>query len=345
MAFPSIASVSPGMPTTRFTTFTPGSSTESNTTTSCRFGSRNAGRRAPTTGTSAPYSALLTNRKSPMSSVFSILPDGMRNASTRRARRKNQITSAAAMDFTHSQVCWDSALACGVGVVGVMFTFRICLAWLRPLGHEYVRLSRDRPMPIGGKDQLGAVWREHWEPVEVPVRGDLHESRTVHVHEVEIEVAGPWILVVRREDDPPAVGMEIRCEVGPAEVRDLPLVRAVRVHDPQLHMARPDQVFGQEGPVVRRVLRRLRVERPIHDLAAVRRKERATVVSQCGREPPYVAAIHVHRVDVEIPIPRGREHDVPAIDGHRRLGIVARRLGEPGRSTAIGVGGIEVVLV
>ena len=61
------------------------------------------GRRVWMSGTSAPYSALLTNRKSPISRVFSMLPDGIRNASTRKVRRKNQTTSATAIDLVHSQ--------------------------------------------------------------------------------------------------------------------------------------------------------------------------------------------------------------------------------------------------
>src|SRR5262249_48065995 len=36
-------------------------------------------------------------------SVFSMLPDGIRNASTRKVRRKNQTMSATTMDLVHSQ--------------------------------------------------------------------------------------------------------------------------------------------------------------------------------------------------------------------------------------------------
>src|SRR5512144_2726562 len=53
-------------------------------------------------GTSAPYSALFTKRKSPISRVFSMLPDGIRKASTRKVRRKNQTTSATTIDLVHS---------------------------------------------------------------------------------------------------------------------------------------------------------------------------------------------------------------------------------------------------
>ena len=46
---------------------------------------------------------MFTNRKSPISSVFSMLPEGIRNASTRKVRSRNQITSATLMDLVHSQ--------------------------------------------------------------------------------------------------------------------------------------------------------------------------------------------------------------------------------------------------
>jgi hypothetical protein len=47
---------------------------------------------------------LFTNRKSPMSRVFSMLPDGIRKASTRKVRRKNHTTSATTMDLVQSQI-------------------------------------------------------------------------------------------------------------------------------------------------------------------------------------------------------------------------------------------------
>ena len=38
-----------------------------------------------------------------MSRVFSMLPEGIRNASTRNVRRKNQTTSATMIDLVQSQ--------------------------------------------------------------------------------------------------------------------------------------------------------------------------------------------------------------------------------------------------
>ena len=54
--------------------------------TSPRRGSRSAGSRLPVNGTSAPYTSLFTRRKSPTSSVRSMLPLGILNASTMNAR-------------------------------------------------------------------------------------------------------------------------------------------------------------------------------------------------------------------------------------------------------------------
>src|ERR1700737_4514605 len=54
-------------------------------------------------GTSAPYRALLKKRKSPMRRGFSMLPEGIRNASTRNVRRKNQTTRATMIDLAQSQ--------------------------------------------------------------------------------------------------------------------------------------------------------------------------------------------------------------------------------------------------
>src|SRR5512138_465815 len=49
-----------------------------------------------------PYTSLFTNSQSPTSSVGIMLPDGMRNASTKNVRMKRKMRSAPAMDFTFS---------------------------------------------------------------------------------------------------------------------------------------------------------------------------------------------------------------------------------------------------
>src|SRR5829696_470138 len=56
-----------------------------------------------------PYTSLFTNSQSPTSSAGIMLPDGMRNASTKNVRMKRKITSAPAIDFTFSQSVAGSA--------------------------------------------------------------------------------------------------------------------------------------------------------------------------------------------------------------------------------------------
>src|SRR2546430_10998706 len=51
---------------------------------------------------SPPNTALLTNRKSPMRSVFSMLAEGMRNASTRNDRSTIQISRAVPIALSHA---------------------------------------------------------------------------------------------------------------------------------------------------------------------------------------------------------------------------------------------------
>ena len=74
----------------------------------------------PTSGTSGPYTALFTKRKSPMSSVCSMLPEGIRNASTRNVRMISHATMATAIDLTHSTrvESFFGSAAAGPGAAG-----------------------------------------------------------------------------------------------------------------------------------------------------------------------------------------------------------------------------------
>src|SRR6476659_8331805 len=54
-------------------------------------------------GMCGPYTSLFTNSQSPTSSAGIMLPDGMRNASTKNVRMNRKITNAPAIDFTFSQ--------------------------------------------------------------------------------------------------------------------------------------------------------------------------------------------------------------------------------------------------
>src|SRR5437879_9685263 len=95
---------------------------------------------------------------------------------------------------------------------------------LDPVGDKDVRLALHLAVAIRGPDELFAVRRKHGEGVELGAGRDLLESRAVAVHEIQVEVPGTGILIVRSEDDTPAIGVEIRREAGAPEVRDLPLM-------------------------------------------------------------------------------------------------------------------------
>ena len=59
-----------------------------------------------------PYTSLFTNSQSPTSSAGIMLPDGMRNASTKNVRMNRKIRSAPAIDLTFSHSVTGSA-RCG----------------------------------------------------------------------------------------------------------------------------------------------------------------------------------------------------------------------------------------
>src|SRR5690349_24968470 len=66
-----------------------------------------------------PYTSLLTKSQSPTSSVGIMLPDGMRNASTKNVRMTRKMRSAPAIDLTFSH------RVAGIG----RFAFTLPRAW------------------------------------------------------------------------------------------------------------------------------------------------------------------------------------------------------------------------
>ena len=79
------------------------------------------------------------------------------------------------------------------------------------------------------------------------------------------------------------------------------LLGAVRVRDPELHGARPDEPLGEQRAVgVERLAGRTRGAPD--DLRAVRREERAAVVTGRVGQAAHVAAVGVHAVEVEIAV-------------------------------------------
>src|SRR5690348_1875760 len=93
-----------------------------------------------------------------------------------------------------------------------------------PIGNINVQLPDRCATSIRRPNELLSVRTEHGKAVELGVRGDLLESGTIDVHQVEIEVSAMGIPVIRREDDALSVGRIVRREVGPAQVGDLMLV-------------------------------------------------------------------------------------------------------------------------
>src|SRR5206468_11173909 len=106
-----------------------------------------------------------------------------------------------------------------------------------------------------------------------------------------------------------AVGRPRRSEVRAAELGDLTLVTSVGIHDPELH------AVGAHEPLAQQLLIRDkravgRMPRAIRDLLAVRRPPWTAVVAWRRREPAYVGAVDVHRVDVEISVLERGEDDL-----------------------------------
>ena len=78
---------------------------------------------------------------------------------------------------------------------------------------------------------------------------------------------------------------------------------------------------------------------------AVGREERAAVVARGVRQPADVGAVDVHRVELEIAILERREDNCLAVGRERSLGGVDAVAREALGAAAIGIGGVDVVLV
>ena len=95
-----------------------------------------------------------------------------------------------------------------------------------------------------------SIRREHREPVETLIHGDLFQIGSVDVDQVEIEVAALGIAQVGGKDNPPAIRMEKGTEVGGAIAGHLNPVGAVGVHHEDVELARLDQVPTQQVAVL-----------------------------------------------------------------------------------------------
>src|SRR6266550_2430961 len=139
--------------------------------------------------------------------------------------------------------------------------------------------------------------------------------------------------------------IQIRSAVGPAEIGDLVLMRAVAVHDPDFHAHGPHQILRDQAAVIRGIRGGLRMPGAIDDLLAVGREERAAVVAEGARQALQVAAIHTHRVDVEVATPQRREHDRLPVRGERPFRIVPGIVRDASSSLTVRIRDVDVVIV
>src|SRR6185436_5867911 len=192
-----------------------------------------------------------------MRSVFSMLPDGMRKASTSSERTTSQITSATAIDLTHSHADCPTVRD-GLELSATLILLH--LFGLFPFGQEDIGLSRRLPITVGSEDEFLPVRRKHREAVEVSVGGHLGETGSVQVDQEEIEVSRPGVWVIRSKDESFSVRRKIGCEVGAAELGDLPRVGAIGVRHPKLHLGGAHQVLLEQILIVGLLFLRLGLE-------------------------------------------------------------------------------------
>ena len=120
---------------------------------------------------------------------------------------------------------------------------------LLPVRYEDVRFARLVRMSVRCPYELCPIGTEHRESIERLVERELLETGTVGVYKVEIEISASWTLVIGRKNYTLSVRRPRRTEVRTAKMRDLPLVRAVGIHDEQLDFGRSHQPLVQKIPV------------------------------------------------------------------------------------------------
>ena len=178
-------------------------------------------------------------------------------------------------------------------------------------------------------DELAAVRRRHGQAVEAVRVGDPDRFlRALRVDDEDLEVLETEL--VRGEEDVLARGVLVRGPAHRAEVGQLPLVRAVEIH-------RPD--VGYQAVLA---------EAPPDDAGTVSEEEGAAVVSRHVREPGLFAAVGAHDVDLaevrgvdfqqvcfalgEFPVEGvagGGEDDPLAVRGVGAFGVVAGDVRQP----------------
>src|SRR5215813_1954325 len=213
---------------------------------------------------------------------------------------------------------------------------------LYPIRNEHIGVALLRRVAVGAEDDLLAVGREHREAVEGVVERDALQPRAVDVDYIKVEVAPALVIDVRREDDPLAVGEEVRSEAGFVELCHAALVRPVGVHHPDVQLRRADQILFEQRQIVGLLFLGLGVISAEDYLFAVVAPERPAVVAEFVGQPLHVLTVLVHRVDVQVAVAQAGEDDRPVFTD-RGLGVVAvgRRQRPDVRSVEVGDEDVE----
>src|SRR5437763_777715 len=155
-----------------------------------------------------------------------------------------------------------------------------CRSLLDPVGDEEVCLVRIGIVAVRRPNDAVAIGTEHRKAVE-GVRGrHLLEAGSVRIDQKKVEIPELGVgMMVRGKDDFLSVGGPRGTKASRAQVRDLVLVAAVGVHDPEIHLVRSHQPLRQQLPVGRNVARGLGMVGSIYDPLAVGRPPRTPVVA------------------------------------------------------------------
>ena len=137
--------------------------------------------------------------------------------------------------------------------------------------------------------------------------------------------------------------MEKRGPVGLAELGDLPKVGAVYVAGKDFEVGGLDQAFGQQLFVGGHRFRGLGPGSAEHQFFAVWREKSPPVVAQFEGDLTLVAAVYVHRPQLQVAAAGGGEHDFFAVRGDGRFGIVAGRIGQLPNDLAFFIGYEDIV--
>src|SRR6266568_9668218 len=136
------------------------------------------------------------------------------------------------------------------------------------------------------------------------------------------------MLVIRGEDNSPAVQEKRRRKTCSTEPTDLMALGAVGPHDIQVHLRGLDEVASQKRLVARDLLRGLWMMCPVDNPLPIRRNERPAIVTQLPREPSRATAVCIHGVDFQGAVAAGSEDDLFSVGRKRGFGVVARPSGE-----------------